>query len=319
MRSELFVVDAANRATAFAFEGNAIGPIRGGFQWLHLDGRDQESQRWVRSGSELPPTVSAALLAFETRPRAAPVGEGVLINLRGLGETPDDDPDALVSIRLWAERGRVISLDMNRLAALLPVREAMLAGKLRDPGDLVAAIAVGITDGLDPDVAAMGDAIDECETALDRRGGRPQRSRISQIRSRAIGYRRFVAPQRDAMLRLAALEVDWFDEADRLHLREAADRFARMTEELEAMRERAGLIHEQILEMRSEQLDQRSFLISVVALIFLPLTFLTGVFGMNVALPLQDDPHAFVQLMALCALIAGGFVALFLLLRWVRR
>ena len=48
------------------------------------------------------------------------------------------------------------------------------------------------------------------------------------------------------------------------------------------MRERAALLHEQLTDLRAEELDQRSLLISVFAFIFLPLTFITGLLGMNV-------------------------------------
>ena len=55
-----------------------------------------------------------------------------------------------------------------------------------------------------------------------------------------------------------------------------------MAEELEAVRERSALLHEQLTDLRAEEIDQRSLLISVVAFIFLPLTFITGLLGMNV-------------------------------------
>ena len=55
-----------------------------------------------------------------------------------------------------------------------------------------------------------------------------------------------------------------------------------MAEDLEAVRERSALIHEQLTDLRSEQIEKRALLLSIVALIFLPLTFLTGLLGMNV-------------------------------------
>ena len=88
-----------------------------------------------------------------------------------------------------------------------------------------------------------------------------------------------------------ALDFDWLAEDDRLHILEAADRFARMAEELEAVRERAALLHEQITDLRAEQIDQRALYISIVAFIFLPLTFITGLLGMNVeGIPYAHTP-----------------------------
>ena len=117
---------------------------------------------------------------------------------------------------------------------------------------------------------------------------------ITEVRSEAIGFRRFVAPDRDALHTLPGLDFDWLAEDDRLHIVEAADRFARMAEELEAVRERAALLHEQITDLRAEQVDQRALYISIVAFIFLPLTFITGLLGMNVeGIPYAHHPASF--------------------------
>src|SRR3546814_9984640 len=67
-----------------------------------------------------------------------------------------------------------------------------------------------------------------------------------------------------------------------------------MAEELEAVRERSALLHEQLTDLRTEQIDQRSLIVALIALIFLPLTFVTGLFGMNVeGIPIRSDGMAF--------------------------
>ncbi|AGH49827.1 MULTISPECIES: zinc transporter ZntB [Sphingomonadales] len=290
-----------------------------GFVWCHLDGRLAEERAWLDAESNLSPGVIAALTAVETRPRAEAIGDGALINMRGLGSIPDEDSDPLVSIRLWAEKGRVISVGFRPLAASETVRDQMRAGAIHDPGDLIAALAMAITETLDPQVAAMGDSIDTCEADLDPERIFAMRRIIARTRSDAIQYRRFVTPQRQALERLAVLKADWLEEEDRLHLRDAADRFARMAEELEAVRERAALLHEQLTDLRAEQIDTRTLLISVVALVFLPLTFLTGLLGMNVrGIPYAEAPWAFWGVVGVCAAIAGLITAYFLRAHWFR-
>ncbi|MBU3076907.1 zinc transporter ZntB [Sphingomonas quercus] len=287
--------------------------------WVHLDGRDPESRAWLEK-TDLPRAALEALTAEETRPRADVIHAGAILNLRGLATQGVVAPDALVSIRLWAEKGRVISVSFFPLAAVQPVRAAMEAGRIRDPGDLITAIAVTITEALDPDVAALGDTLDEFESDMLRpRRGLGVRARIGKARSRAILYRRFVAPQRAALERLAGLEVDWLEDDDRSHVRVAADRFARMAEELEAIRERAALMHEQLTDLRAELVEQRALLVSVVALIFLPLTFITGLLGMNVdGIPYAHHPHAFWWVTGFCVAVAVGVTGYFVMLRWFR-
>ncbi len=140
------------------------------------------------------------------------------------------------------------------------------------------------------------------------------------MRSQAIGYRRFVAPDRDALRTLASLDFDWLADDDRLHIVEAADRFARMTEELEAVRERAALLHEQITDLRAEQVDQRALVISIVAFIFLPLTFITGLLGMNVeGIPYAREPWAFWGVVGFCVAIGAIVLGWFIRRHWLRR
>ena len=286
--------------------------------WINLEVRDERTRDFLSGTLGLPDLVVSALTAVETRPRCEAIGEGALINLRGLSLTDEPDADELVSIRVWTGRGIIVSVARYTLCNFPRLVAAFERHQVKDPGDFVALLAEGITDDLDPDVAELGDRLDQCELHLDATRAFQLRRGIADVRAKAIEYRRFVAPQRQALERLAALPCDWLDEDDRLHLNEAADRFARMTEELESVRERAALMHEQITDLRAEQTEQRGLLISVLALVFLPLTFLTGLYGMNVPLPYQEERWAFYAILALSAAVVVGGVGYFLRARWFR-
>ena len=291
-----------------------------GFVWAHMDGLEEQDRALLKRFGDLPDIAANALVATETRPRCDRIEDGALINLRGRALTGMADGDRLVSIRCWVRAGKVNSVTRRPLAATAAVRQQVEAGGILDPGDLVAALARAISKDLDPEVAELGDSLDACETGLEPRRLYRLRAEITRIRSEAIAYRRFVAPDRDALDALAHLDFDWLADEDRLHIREAADRFARMTEELEAVRERAALLHEQITDLRSEQIDARSLLISVVAFIFLPLTFVTGLLGMNVeGIPYAQEPWAFWGVVALCGILAVLVLAWFAAAHWLRR
>ena len=290
------------------------------FVWLHLDGRREDAQMWLKTQTDIPEIARSALLASETRPRSDTIGHGALVNLRALGATPDDDPDPLVSMRFWAETGRAISLSYRSPLALEPVIAQFLGGEIRDGGDLVSEVAVHITGQLDPHIAAMGDTLDDIEVGLESERLPALRRKVNHVRSRAISYRRFVAPQRTALERLASEPCAWLDEDDRLHLRDAADRFARMAEELESIRERAAIVHDELTDLRAEELDKRGLVIAIVAFVFLPLTFLTGLLGMNVeGIPYAKEPWAFWGVVGVCLLVGMGVIGYFVWRRWLER
>ncbi len=92
---------------------------------------------------------------------------------------------------------------------------------------------------------------------------------------------------------------------------------ARMAEELESIRERSALTHETLTDLRAELIDQRSLIIAVVALIFLPLTFVTGLLGMNVAgIPFAHAPWAFWGVVGFCVAIAAVITLYFVGRHW---
>lgn len=289
------------------------------FAWIHVHGRSAETESWLVDRAHLDPLIADALIATETRPRAEVSATTMLINMRGRSSEELRASDPLASLRLWAEQGRVISAARLPLVVLPEVRREMEAGEIRDPGDLIAALAGAITTDLDPEVGALGDGLDDCEEKIDGARSVELRRDVAKTRAQAIGYRRFVAPQQRALERVAEADLPWLDDSDRRHLRAAADRAARMTEELESIRERAALIHETLTDLRAETIDGRSLVIAIVAMVFLPLTFITGLFGMNVdGIPYAHHPYSFWVITGFCLLVSLSVAGWFVRERWFR-
>lgn len=305
-KAERLPVEAAERA-----DGDLV--------WIHLATTGDHRRDWLERSAHMPPTVVHAMTAHETRPRCEAIGDGAFLNLRGRTDEEIEGSDMLASLRLWATRGRIVSATRKHLLATDIVEAQMRDGRITDPGDLITAFAIAITGDLDPEVAGLGDELDDCEEQLDPKKVFDLRRNVTRVRVAAIGYRRFLAPQRAALERLAALPGGWLDDSDRQHLATAADQAARMVEELESIRERAALMHEALTDLRAEQLDTRGLVISVAALVFLPLTFITGLYGMNVeGLWFARQPWAFDAIVALCAAIALIVTGFFVHRHWFR-
>jgi zinc transporter len=287
--------------------------------WVHLTTTTEHAQGWLRDEAKLPDYIVDPLTAQETRPRCDALDDGAFVNLRGRTEEELDNSDMLASVRIWAEKGRIISVTRKHLLATDTVEKEVAAGRVRDPGDLITAFATAITADLDPVVADLGDNLDDCEQQLDASQVFSLRKNVTRVRVEAINYRRFLNPQRAALEKLASLPGEWLGADDRAHLAAAADRAARMAEELEAIRERSSLMHEALTDLRAEQLDQRGLVISIAAMVFLPLTFITGLYGMNVdGLWLAHKPWAFDAIVGLCVVISAAVTGWFVARHWLR-
>ena len=289
------------------------------FAWVHLSTTAEHAQAWLRDEAKVPEYLVEALTAQETRPRCDAFDHGAFLNLRGRSDEELGTSDPLASVRIWATKGRVISITRKHLLATDTVEQAVERGEIKDPGDLITEFATAITEDLDPEVAQLGDELDDCEQQLDADKVFELRRSVTKVRVAAINYRRFLSPQRAALERLAQLPGDWLGDDDRMHINAAADRAARMAEELEAIRERASLMHEALTDLRAEQLDSRSLVIAIAAMVFLPLPFITGLYGMNVdGLPLAHHPWSFDAIVVACLVIGGGITAYFVRQHWVR-
>ena len=204
------------------------------------------------------------------------------------------------------------------LMAITAIREALEAGE--GPASVsafVTQLADGLTERMDKVVLDLADEVDDLEDqSLD--GGHEMRGDVAELRRTTIMLRRYIAPQREVLSRLGSLGTKIFDEDGRISLRESTDRITRIVEELDAVRERAAILYDQIADRRAEQMNRHMMVLSVVAAVFLPLGFLTGLLGINVGgIPMADSPYGFAVVVGLSALIGGGLVWFFRRLDWI--
>ncbi len=289
------------------------------FVWLHLNMNNQETRDWIRAQEDIPRAAASALLAGETRPRVTSFEGGLVVNLRGVNLNEGAEPEDMVSIRVWLSERRVITTRRRRLKAAQDIGAEIKNGLIiESPGALAAKLAGRLVERAEPYVQEIEDEVDALEDAMLSGGGHGLRAKLADTRQAAVLFRRFIAPQRDALSRLASDETTLFDHPAKIELREIADRVTRMTEDIDAARERAMVLQDQLTDQRAEEMNRNMMILSVVAAIFLPLGFLTGLFGINVGgMPGVDNPAAFWLVVLACAGIGVLLVVLFRFLKWL--
>jgi zinc transporter len=120
------------------------------------------------------------------------------------------------------------------------------------------------------------------------------------------------------MARLHSEEVPWLGDNNRLRLKEATDRLVRCIEDLDSARDRAAVTQEELVNRLSEQLNTRMYVLSLVAAIFLPLGFLTGLLGINVGgIPGSDSPSAFLVFLLVLSVVVALQILIFKKKRWL--
>lgn len=286
------------------------------FEWIHLKRGTPEAQAWL-ADSGLSPFLVQTLTAEETRPRCIVDDEGTLLILRGVNLAAGAEPEDMVSIRLFCDGKRVISVWRRPLLSMTDLLAAVGRGAGPvSPGDLIAKIALRLADRAEPIVAALNDKVDDLEDAVLDEDTTATRRDLADVRRMSILIRRFMFPQRDALTTLEIEDLPWMTRPDRTRVREASERTTRLAEELEAIRDRATVVHEQIMDMRAETMNRSMYALAIITAIFLPLGLLTGLLGINVGgIPGASDPDAF---WVVCAILGALVVGQVALLRWLK-
>lgn len=278
-----------------------------GIIWLHFDFTASATRDWLERSLNLPEIVVDALLSEETRPRSTVIDKGLLMSLRGVNLNPGANPEDMVSIRLSAEENRIVSTRRRRLLSVEDLAESLLAGTgPATTADLLIDLCDRLVWRVNGTVDQFEDEVADLESRSLEQEDNDLRRDLATLRRQTIAVRRYLAPQREALNRLSMEKLRWINDAHRMQIREITDRLIRNIEDLDALRERAGVTQEELTNRIAEQMNNRMYVLSIVAAIFLPLGTLTGLLGINVGgIPGAEHPLGFPVFVILLVLIVA--------------
>ncbi len=292
---------------AFRIEGNGKGTKLEGddiaktikddaLAWVHLDGNMQESRDWMKSEiGYLDPLIIDALLAEETRPRIMEIEQGTLLILRGVNLNENENPEDMISIRAWVDANRIISVERRPLKAVRDLQDLLENAKgPKNSGDFITMLSARLFSRMESTFSLLDENLDDLEELVLEDPDISERQKITEIRKQAIMFRRYIAPQKDVMVFLRASDQPWLDQAHKRRLQESLDRVTRYVEDLDAIRERAQIVKDELSSVLADKLNKNMYVLSVIAAVFLPLGFLTGLMGINIGgMPGVDNANAF--------------------------
>nr|WP_276047093.1 MULTISPECIES: zinc transporter ZntB [unclassified Pantoea] len=249
--------------------------------WLHLNYTHRKSAEWLQSTPQIPDAVRDALAGDSMRPRVSRLGDGFMIVLRSVNHNSDARRDQLVVMRVFINDKLIVSTRRRKVSAVDEVLTDLQNGNGPiDCGSWLVDVCDALTDHTSEFIEELHDKIIELEDALlDQR--MPARGELGLLRKQLIVMRRYMAPQRDVYARLASEKLAWMDDNERRRMQEIADRLGRGLDDLDAGVARTAILADEVASAMAESMNRRTYTMSVMAMIFLPATFLTGLFGVN--------------------------------------
>ncbi len=281
--------------------------------WHHRELRHPYTERWLSESAGLDEIALQALLAEDARPRLLRRPTGIVVVLRGVNLNAGAEPEDMISVRIWCDAHRLITLRTPHLKTIQAVRDQIEAGSgPGSPGEALVEIVWGLTDRVSPVLERIDEETGDYEDRVSTRPVEDLRTGIAELKRRVIAIRRYLSPQRDALLMLSAEPAPWLTDMHRAHFRECADRVTRYVEDLDELRDREVVLHEELAGRLAQQLNRNMYLLSVLTGLFLPLGFLTGLLGINVGgIPGVHSDWAFVVVCVILLLVGVMVLLLF--------
>lgn len=287
--------------------------------WVDLNLTNTKAASWLSRKSTMNKTVVQNLLAGETRPRALTTEDGLLVVLRGVNLNPGADPEDMVAVRVWLQRNLIITSRRRRVLSVEDVAQSLESGTgPKSTGGFLVALVGRLAERIGVVVQELEDQVDDIEERVAEDDIVPLRHELGNVRRETAAIRRFLAPQRDALDRLYRQPGQLLDDVESQELREESDRLTRYLEDLDLAKEQALVTQEELMNRVAQEQNLRVYLLSVIAAIFLPLTFVTGLLGMNVAgLPGTESPNGFTISAIVMIILAIGLAAFFKIKKWI--
>ena len=290
--------------------------VSDGYIWLHFNVTELGFETWLERLFSR--TVASAMIEPETRPRCDQLEKGLILNLRGVNLNPGADPDDMVSLRLWVTEKLILSARVRKLISVDAIKQKIESG--------IAPISVvsflnELAFELTKRIEKVSLTLVERADTIEEDAFSPKKmftGELATLRQSVIKLRRFIRPQSIALAELAEGKVLALDPQSASMLRETTNRSIRTVEELDTTSDRLQALQDHLDMLSTSALGRNSYVLSVVAAIFLPLGFLTGLFGVNVGgMPLVDSHYGFMGVTVGSALIGIVLFLVFRQLKWL--
>lgn len=286
--------------------------------WVHiqfLDTRDRE----IFSRLNIPSDFLDKLTSMRDRPRIISEENTTFLSLRAINFNPGSDPDDMVFLRLYSRDNLIVTLRTQKVLAVQNIIESLDTGK--GPGsidELSLDILTNISVKISEVIYEAGDRLDEIEEKIIGDFDIKLRSDLSTLRHQIINIRRYLLPQQEVIEKFSQITCSDLTSPIISDLRELNEKYSRYQEKIESLRDKAAITHEEVNTIYSERLNKTMFLLSIVATVFMPLSFITGLLGINVGgIPGTDSPLAFIVVTLILIVIGLIEVIIFKHNKWI--
>jgi zinc transporter len=286
-----------------------------GVTWLHFRLSDARAERYLAESALFPPALRRRLEEHDAHTLLEGGGEGLMVVLTDFSFEHAEDTGEAAGLWGYATPRWFVSARTRALHSADALRLAVREGLRAESGfALVAALFELRNEPLHEITTRLADEVNDIEDEILRGDIKEQRQRLGAARRRCAHIRRHFIPDRNALNRLLARPPAWLSPELGERLRSAAEDLSHLLDDANELYERAKLLQEELAARLAEKTGDRLYVLSILSAVLLPMTLVTGVFGMNVA-GLPGLAHEGAFFWTLLLILGSGGLTLWLL-RW---
>ncbi|MDX1420930.1 MAG: magnesium/cobalt transporter CorA [Rubricoccaceae bacterium] len=305
---------------------------RPGVTWINLDNvRDVEAVGRIGDAFGLHPLVQEDITHPTQRPKLDVHGDQLYIVLK-MVEPAEEDPaetygagepgHELEQVSFVLGPGYVLSFQEDPTDVFEAVRDRLRthSGKIREVGAdyLLYALLDVLVDHYFITLERIGDATEVFEDLVFARPGPEVQEAISALRREIVVLRRAIWPLREVLTGLLRDDTPGVTDRTRVYLKDVYDHLIQAVEILESLRDVLGGLADLYLSALSHRMNEVMKVLTVVGAIFLPLSFLTGLYGMNFAyIPELGYRYGYFVLLGVMTLLTVGSLLYFKRQDWL--
>ncbi len=278
--------------------------------WLHFNLSDARARRWLLDASFLPKALREVLQEHDENRRVEATDGGLLLVISDFTYEDESDPSEVAPMWCYAGRHVLITARLHALKSTDELRLRTRTGITAASGINLAGQLLDIRTTRVKQLAnTMTRQLDDIEDEILAGNIKQQREQLGRSRRLCARLRREFAPERGDLGRALHRPAHPLKEGDRGVLESSVENLGFAIEEIAEIYERAKLLQEELAARLAENTGRNLYVLSILTAVLLPMTLVTGVYGMNVT-HLPGSSHFWLVLLLI---LASGGVTLALL------
>jgi len=251
--------------------------------WVDAEGESPEALEALAATFELHPVTTEDFLNKNERPKIEEFDQYIFLVVHVLQAIRGDEV-LTEELHIALRQNRLLTVHEHPLDAVKRVFDRCVA----DPRSLqngasflLYLVSDAVVDGYFPVLDALGDEIDSLEDAVIASPAPARMQRIFEMKRAVVQLRKIVSPQREVYNALSRRDYPYIDSHTAVYFRDVHDHLVRAFEIIDSYRDLVANTLDAYLAATSNRLGRVMKQLTIIATIFMPLSFLSGFFGMN--------------------------------------